>query len=1185
PAVNAWIDRAERLAAATSAWAELVALYREVAPDVLEEDRQVALTLRIAELARIKLSDAALAKEYYKKALDLRAEEQRALVALEDLYEEAAEHEPLLEILHRRADIAETDDEKRIILYKQARICDLKIGDKDRAIGAFEAVLELGLDPPAIEALERLYTVSARWGDLVALHERELGAPGTSRDRRATLHHALGRVHEKELSETDRAFDEYGEALREDATHAATIASLEQLMQNKSYAGRAAEMLEAVYLARLDWRKVMTAIEARLDGSQDPDERRTLLRRLAKLHEEQEENYKAALEVTAKLLAEDVTDEATWTELERLARVANAEDRLAEIYAGELDKVTSDEPSTARLARRTGELFEAQGNLERALHFHRRAYQFNPEEEQQAFKAIDRILVQTRKAAERVALYRDALDYRTANDEKVRTLEVIAKIEEQELGDDDAAVATFRAILDVDETDVTALDALARIFVRRERWRDLAELHRRRAEQSALPDEEARWRLELARVLDQKLEEPAAAIDELEAVIGLVSPVASDVGRTAVLVLESMLARDEHKARVIELLKPIYEAADDWRKLVDVAKHRFVVAATPNEKVAVLRDTARLLEERGNDLDKAFVCLVEAFTLDPDDGDTREELDRLAVATERWDELAGAYEQGIAKTDGVGQRELLESLARLHDKRRDDPRRALDAWDRLFRLDESDPKPLDEMDALATLLSDWPTLVRVLAKRAELTNDDEERASLWRRIGEARRDMLDDQQGAIDAYERALELEPKSAFTLDNLIGLYEDKNDAARLVDLYRRRVEETGEDDAELRHRLMLDAARCYEVGLNDRREAIALLEGALATKPGDGEVMQRLAGLYEAEKMWPELHENLRARIAASDEASQRVLLTKRVAKLLAGELDDHAKALEAYKDVLASGFDDEAAQAVRDIGEARDELRREAADILEPVLRAAEKYEALADVLEMRLRAQSEPHDRAATLRQIAEVAESRLADRARAEQALLRALAEQPDDVALHAEIERVADQLGKNGWTQYADALAEKAAAIFDAKVTADLFGRLGRIAETKLDDLARAAEAYARAAEQGGDTPEVLGALERIHAGLKDTRALVDVLERRIQIEPAADAQADLYHRLASLQIDALGDKAQGLATLRLALERVPTHDKAREAVEQLLAADAESSRGGEGGSLFDDAFDTLEGVYRSTS
>ena len=113
--------------------------------------------------------------------------------------------------------------------------------------------------------------------------------------------------------------------------------------------------------------------------------------------------------------------------------------------------------------------------------------------------------------------------------------------------------------------------------------------------------------------------------------------------------------------------------------------------------------------------------MKEAFTLDPDDGETREELDRLAVATSRWDDLAEAYELGIEKIDGVGRRELLEALALLHDKRRDDPRRALAAWQRLFELDESDPKPLDEMDQLATLLSDWQALVRVLAKRAELT--------------------------------------------------------------------------------------------------------------------------------------------------------------------------------------------------------------------------------------------------------------------------------------------------------------------------------------------------------------------------------------------------------------------------------------------------------------------------------
>jgi tetratricopeptide (TPR) repeat protein len=165
--------------------------------------------------------------------------------------------------------------------------------------------------------------------------------------------------------------------------------------------------------------------------------------------------------------------------------------------------------------------------------------------------------------------------------------------------------------------------------------------------------------------------------------------------------------------------------------------------------------------------------------------------------------------------------------------------------------------------------------------------------------------------------------------------------------------------------------------------------------------------------------------------------------------------------------------------------------------------------------------------------------------------------------------------IGKDGWERYADALAERAASVFEASITGDLFLRLGKVTEAQLSDLPRAAEAYARAAEQGGDNADVLAALERVYAGLDDTKALVDVLERRIGIENDPAARADLHHRLAALQIGPIGDKAQGLATLRLALESVPEHEKSQKAVEQLLADDV----------LFDDAWSTLEGVYRSTN
>ncbi|MGD0525037.1 MAG: tetratricopeptide repeat protein [Polyangiaceae bacterium] len=1170
PELPQWLERVERLAAATGKHAEHVELLRSVVGEILDGDVQLEVTLRIAEIARTHLKDLALAQQHYVRALELRGDDRRALLALQSLYEETGDFPALLDVVKRRAEAAESEAERKQLLFKQARLSDEKLGDARSAIGVYEQILDLGLDAEAIAALERLYAQAERWEDLVSLDERQIAAPGVSAERKAALHHALGDVLERRMHEVDRAFDQYAAALAIDPKHPQTVASLEALMAAHEHGARAAEMLEPVYLARLDWRRVMATLEARLESSQDPDERRQLLRRLAKMHEEQEENYSAALETTAKLLAEDPADESTWAELERLARVANAEARLAEIFAGELQKITADEPSTARLAQRTGELYEMHKDLDRALLFYRRAHAFDPEAKNGTFEAIDRLLREAGRPKDRVQLFRDALDYKHEPAERLEALHTIALIEESELHDDAAAIETYRATLEVDDEDAHGLEALSRLYARTGRWRDLADMTRRRAEQTALPEDEARFRMDLAKLLLNQLGEPQAGIDELQIVVDLAPPAAAGPGTEAVAALEALLQNPEHKARIVDILRPIYERADDWRHLVEVNGERLALATDEGERIQILRETAELWEKRGGDRSKAFDAMRDAWTRDPEDGDAREQLDRLAEATKRWDDLASAYETAIAKTDGLTKRELLAALAHLHDKRRDDPRRALDAWDRLFSLDETELQPLEEMDALATLLSDWTILVRVLTRKAELLPDDETRASTWRRVGEAKRDMLDDLPGAIEAYERALELEATSAFTLDNLIALYEQKNDATRLVDLYRRRVELCGEDDDGLRFQLLVDAAGRFENDLSDRREAIESLVQALAVRPGDGDVLKRLDALYTQERLWPELLENLKLQASAATDDAARRALKKRIAALYAVELQDPQAALETYRDVLESGFDAEAAGAIRSIGETNDELRADAADALEPVLRAAGRHDELAAVLELRLRAQSEPADRARTLRAMAEVAETALGDADRAQSALLRALAEEPQDAALHADIERLAARSGTDGWKRYADALQERAVAGFDAAVGADLFVRLGKVSEEKLDDPGRAAKAYVSAAERMGDDPAVLGALDRLFARLGDTRALADVLERRIAVESQASVQADLLHRLASLQIEEFREKSQGLATLRQALERVPDHAASRAALEKLLEDDA----------LFDDAFDALESV-----
>lgn len=1161
-----WFERLERLAAQTGRQGDYVKLLCEVVPSIFDGDVQLEVTLKIAALARHQLADRELSREYYKRALELRADEPKALQALESLYEESGDAQNLLDILERRADVAESDDEKKQLMFRRARLLADVLDDKARAILVFEAILELGLERTALDALEALYTAVERWSDLVTLYERQLDAKlGSAPD----LHVNIARVAARHQGNVERAFDELEQALAQDRQHAGAIAELERLLAEAPEAeqrARAAAQLEPVYLLRADYGRVMDTLRARLDVAVDPEQRRTLLVRLAKLYEEQREDYRSALETIAKLLHDDLGDAATVAELERLAKVAGAEQRLAEIYAAELDGLDGDDAVSARLCRRTGELFDALGQPDRALEFFRRALAFEPES-RPLFDAVDGILKRLGSHEERVKLYRDALEHRFEPSDRLAALHTIAALERRELGRPEAAIETYRAALDVEESDARALDALAELYAERERWDDLIDLHLRRAESASDAQASAGYRLLLAR-LHLQLGVLERAVDQLEEIVRVL-PTHSE----ALAELEALRKKESQRRRVVNILRPIYEAADDWRHQITLNEDRYALAEHEAERVTVLRETAELWERRGGDLRRARRALEAAVRIDPDDAEVRLEYERLTEQSHAWDQLAKTYEEVLVeRPDVISKRDILMVLAEVHNVRRDDPRRALDAYDRLRATDESDIVPLEKMEALATLLSDWPTLVRVLTAKAELIVDDAERASVWRRVGEAKRDMLDDSRGAIQAYERALELESDNAFTVDCLIELYEAKNDARRLVELYQRRVELAGDDDGELKHNLLTSAARTYEERLSDRPRAIEALVHAAAVRPSDDVVITSLNRLYRAEGMWTELLDSLRTQADAATDPVQRAQLRKEVAIILAEKLGSYEEALDAYRSALEEVPDEtDVIARVRTLGEQHDELRRPVSDVLMPVLARTERWDELVDIMELRLSVEQDPSDRMQTLLGIAEVLEKNLGRVGDAMTALLRALAERPEADELHAQLERLAEL--SRGWERYADALGERAAATFDPEIASDLYVRLGRIAEARLEDSSRAIRAYVRATEQSGDEPEYLEALDRLYVQVHDHSSLADVLERRVLVEMSDARKAELHHRLAVLQSSDFGEPARALASLRLALEAAPDHDPSVEELEKLT----------EQGDLFEEAAEVLEGVYRS--
>ncbi|HVZ30776.1 MAG TPA: hypothetical protein VG963_00035, partial [Polyangiaceae bacterium] len=335
-----WLERLERVADQTSRRGEQVALLREIVVNIFEGQLQYDVTLRIAELSRDHLGDRALAREYFEKALELRLDAQAPMRALETIYEEAGDLSSLLGILERRAEVTADESERRELLLRHAELLRDRIGDPAQATQAFERIMDLDPpDPRAAAALEGLYADAGRWEELIELYQRQLDATSSAP---VELRVKIARVAARQLADLPRAFEALEAALTSDRQNRPAVAELEHLMDHAERAehrAHAASLLEQIYLSSGNFDRVMATLATRLESSQDPEERRQLLTRLAKLHEEQKEDYAAALATVAKLLDEDVTDQETVRELERLARVADSGAELAKIYAAALDKV------------------------------------------------------------------------------------------------------------------------------------------------------------------------------------------------------------------------------------------------------------------------------------------------------------------------------------------------------------------------------------------------------------------------------------------------------------------------------------------------------------------------------------------------------------------------------------------------------------------------------------------------------------------------------------------------------------------------------------------------------------------------------------------------------------------------------------------------------------------------------
>jgi tetratricopeptide (TPR) repeat protein len=1155
------VAETERLADELGREGDLIDVYREVAPNVLDAEIQRRLYLDIADLARAVRHDMGLAREYYQKVLDSTPDDRRALAALESIYRDTADDERLVEVLLRQADAASADTEDRVGALVEAAALYVQLRRPDDAISTWEQVLATAPERrDAVDALEALYREQGRWPDVVDLYERRLGF-ATSVEEAVQLRVALGEIHENQLRDLETAIDNYSAALSGDSRDPTALAAVERYLIDPDLRVVAAEVLEPIYINQQRWPDLIRVYEAKLESASDPRERLRLTWFVARLFEEQLEDFENASRWYARLFRESPADAAIRDQLQRLAAIVDNWGFVAETYQGYLDDEQGESTDLRDVAIAAALIYDRRlGDVERAYAAYRRALAIPPEDtvpnERELVRRLEELLGRAQKWNELIAVYEDVI---TRDDDDLRREALLkrARLLEEGVADTARAAEAWREVITaVEGGGSPAIDLayregvteLERLYRERSQWRELVELIESRLSRSQHPMEAAELRLKLAELFELQLEDLPAAIDQYELVIqeGL-------LWERSVSALERLVVHEHHRERIAEILEPVYRQEDWWQKLVVILDAKLDYVSDPGEQIAVLHEIAMIHEERGGNLTLALEALARAWRIDVAEDASLQKLLSLAGKLQAWDEAVATLEAGAVTAPNADMAAgLWARAAEIHEVQRRNQLQAIAAWRKVEEARPDDLNALVALDRLLALTNQVDQLVVVVARRAELSEDPNVRLVLLHRVAALYEEVLEDKANAITAYKNVLGVDDSDLAALDALERLYKDIGDGRELVGTLERKIELT--TDPVVRLELRHTAAAVYEQQLTDIYQAIGQLTSVLEENPTEQRALAELDRIYAKEKLWPELLDIVDRRAALAHVARDRADLGFRATSLVEVELHDPDAAIPRYGAVLQILPGHAGARAALESLLDKDDHVEAISPILERVYRDENDAAGLARLYERRLAvSETRGGDRRADWAALAEVHE-RAGSPAAAFGVWSRAIQADPEDYDLLAPLLRLAEGDPSNTlWRDLATRLDSLLEQSMSPEIEQAYATHLGLIAEDRLQDLDRAAAAYERAS-MGPEPRPALAALERVLARASRWSDLATVLRRQADAAEDEGLMAEYLYRVGDLQETTLQDPRAAVAAYREVLGMVPTHPASRAALERLL-------------------------------
>ncbi|MCB9569168.1 MAG: tetratricopeptide repeat protein [Myxococcales bacterium] len=1128
-------SRLENLARQMGAYAELVSLYEDSIPDIMDDQLAISILFKVAQVYEGVVDDAVHAAASYDRILGIDPANFAAIDALIELHRRTNNFDALVEAVVRKSDMVESVDDRKALLLYAANVRESVMESPAGAIELYRQVLTIDdADPSALDALEKLYIQTEDWNELKEIYRRKVELAATDPEIQRQVLHVLGQVYEYRLADRERAIETY-----------------EQVLNLEPHDYAAIEALDRLYGQVERWPDQLQILQRAVELNGDREQQISLRFRIGNLWEIKLLDTVQAVDAYRDVLELQADHAETIEALDRIVHgdnqpmlaaevLAPLYDRLAEweklvdIYDVMAQQTDDPEAKIERLHQIAG-IYERQlGAFDKAFDAYARALQVEPTHTA-TLEQLNRLAEVTSEWERLSGLLSDLADNVLDPAIKIDMLLRGAIVQEVSLGQIEEAIARYQQVLELEPENEAAVRELDRIYSGLERWSDLVDILRRQIMAADDENEAIEHQFRMAQIFQVNMGELAQAIEVYREILNI-NP---DHAQT-LAALELIFAEGEHQQEIAEILEPLYYAAERWDALVKLGEVKLSVTADPVDRMAIIQNVAEICERRLGDAGQAYYWWLRAYMDDPLNAQVTEELTRLAEITQEWAYIVDVGDQ-ILEVEGVSPEVRLAVLARsgrVLDKHLQDAARAIDAYRRVLELQPDHPEALAALDRIYTQSSMWEELVEVLQVRIPNTMDNETLIDLHMRLAAALQRYLGRPEDAIAAYNQVLELDPSSRAALEHLESLFLSHYRWQELFENYQRMIDiaNTDEDMAACYQRMAKIASECLAREL----DAVDLWGRVLDLRGEDPLALSELAALHEAAGRWDEFVEVLEREVYVLEDPAAKVAVFQALGRTYGEKLSNERKSIDAWLSALDTDPQNvDTLYALHAIYE-RNESWVELTDILRRLIAVGP---GVLDIEQIR--------DYYA---QLGRIEGEYLMQTDAAIDAWLRVLDLDPSNMEALAALEQLYSSQAR--WEEVIGILERKTKVVEDNESKIDVLMQIASIWVDQLDDKIQASGAYMEIQEIDPLHVAAGEALEGIYRSTEDWGSLTELLITRADISPDPKVKVASLQTAAKVFESEIGDLDNAFIVLQAAFNVDYSDEKTSRELERLATA-----------------------------